>query len=97
MLTNSENSNFDIIDQRQAALDSVAKVRLIEGAPGVGKTYFGCQLAHNELQSRTVIKKSYQSILFLTFARNAVARIRQAYSEQTLLMHPDAMCQAAVT
>ena len=26
MLTNSENSNFDIIDQRQAALDSVAKV-----------------------------------------------------------------------
>ncbi len=97
MLTNSENSNFDIIDQRQAALDSVAKVRLIEGAPGVGKTYFGCQLAHNELQSRTVIKKSYQSILFLTFARNAVARIRQAYSEQTLLMHPDAMCQAAGT
>ena len=50
MLTNSENSNFDIIDQRQAALDSVAKVRLIEGAPGVGKTYFGCQLAQNELR-----------------------------------------------
>lgn len=83
MLINSENSNPDKIDKRQAALDSEAKVRLIEGAPGVGKTYFGCQLAQCELQSHTVVKKSYQSVLFLTFARNAVARIRQAYMLQT--------------
>lgn len=83
MLTNDVPSNSDRPDQRQAALNSMAKVRLIEGAPGVGKTYFGCQLAQHELQSHHAIKESYQSVLFLTFARNAVARIRQAYLEQT--------------
>lgn len=83
MLTNDVTSNPSKPDQRQAALNSVAKVRLIEGAPGVGKTYFGCQLAQYELQSHHAIKESYQSVLFLTFARNAVARIRQAYLDQT--------------
>jgi DNA helicase-2/ATP-dependent DNA helicase PcrA len=69
-------------DQREAALISLARVRLITGAPGVGKTYFGCRLAQYELQVRRTIKQSYQSALFLTFARNAVARIRQAYIAQ---------------
>lgn len=88
MLTNDITSDPANTDQRQAALDSQARVRLIVGAPGVGKTYFGCQLAQYELQVRRTIKQSYQSVLFLTFARNAVARIRQAYLQQTCVIPP---------
>lgn len=75
-------------DQREAALNSPARIRLILGAPGVGKTYFGCELAQYELQTRCIVKKPYQSVLFLTFARNAVARIRQAYVAQAVAMRP---------
>ena len=57
----------------------MAKVRLITGSPGVGKTYFGCQIAEYELRTQTRGLKAYQRILFLTFARKAVASIRQAY------------------
>lgn len=67
---------------RHAALKSEAKVRLITGNPGVGKTYFGCQLAGIELRKSRQRVKPHQKILFLTFARNAVARIRQVYLQQ---------------
>src|SRR3990172_1313828 len=72
-----------LIDNRQNALISEAKVRLIIGAPGVGKTYFGCHLADYEIHTARIIREPYQKILFLTFARNAVARIRQVYNQQT--------------
>ena len=64
-------------DSRRAALLSAAKVRLVLGAPGVGKTYFGCEIAEYELD--TSLSTRPGKILFLTFARNAVARIRQSY------------------
>lgn len=64
-------------DSRTTALLSAAKVRLILGAPGVGKTYFGCEVAEHELD--TSLSARPGRILFLTFARNAVARIRQSY------------------
>lgn len=67
-------------DIRNEILKSHAKIRLIKGKPGVGKTYFGCEIAKHELVS--VNLKSYQSVLFLTFARNAVAKIRQTYLTQ---------------
>ncbi|MBU3935791.1 AAA family ATPase, partial [Patescibacteria group bacterium] len=97
MLTNDITSNPANTDQRQAALNSEARVRLIEGAPGVGKTYFGCQLAQYEFQAHRAIKQSYQSVLFLTFARNAVARIRQAYLEQTCILQPGTIRRAVST
>lgn len=64
---------------REAVLLSNARVRLVQGSPGVGKTYFGCQLAEYELRAKRIVANSNQKILFLTFARNAVAQIRQAY------------------
>jgi DNA helicase-2/ATP-dependent DNA helicase PcrA len=70
---------LDLDANRQFALKSNAKARLITGSPGVGKTYFGCQIAEYELRTQTRGLKAYQKILFLTFARKAVARIRQAY------------------
>ena len=73
---------------RQRILESNEKVRLIEGKPGVGKTWFGCELAKYELEHAERGVQSHQKILFLTFARNAVARIRQAFVEQNQL-NPD--------
>jgi DNA helicase-2/ATP-dependent DNA helicase PcrA len=67
---------------REDILKSLEKVRLIEGEPGVGKTWFGCKLAKYELDHPQRGVQPYQKILFLTFARNAVARIRQIFSEQ---------------
>lgn len=69
-------------DKRKAALDSGAKVRLIEGAAGSGKTHFGCHLALHELDSGGFVQQ-HQGILFLTFARNAVARISEVMCGQT--------------
>lgn len=69
---------------REDILRSRAKVRLIEGNPGVGKTWFGCQLAQYELDNPILGVPPYQKVLFLTFARNAVARIRQVFTEQAL-------------
>lgn len=68
-------------EQRKAALNSSAKVRLIEGAAGSGKTHFGCQLALHELDSGRFVQQ-HQGVLFLTFARNAVARIREVMCGQ---------------
>lgn len=68
--------------ERQAALTSAARVRLVLGEPGVGKTYFGCQLAEHELRTRRIVGAPNQRVLFLTFARNAVARIRETYVGQ---------------
>lgn len=70
------------MDVRQTAINSDAKVRLITGKPGVGKTYFGCQVTDHELRNPALGVSRYQKVLFLTFARNAVARIRQAYNQQ---------------
>ena len=70
------------IDTRQAALESQSKVRLVTGAPGVGKTFFGCNVAEWELSSSQIKISPFQKIIFLTFARNAVARIREAYIQQ---------------
>ena len=67
---------------RYAALKSDAKVRLITGKPGVGKTYFGCRLAGFELLKSNRKLSPHQKVLFLTFARNAVARIREVYLQQ---------------
>ncbi|MFC2146715.1 AAA family ATPase, partial [Acidobacteriota bacterium] len=67
------------MDTRISAQISKAKVRIIKGNPGVGKTYLGCQIAEYELQTPIRGLRIHQKILFLTFARNAVARIRQAY------------------
>lgn len=67
---------------RESALQSKAKARLITGEPGVGKTYFGCQIADLELDSSERGVGLHQKILFLTFARHAVARIRQVYIQQ---------------
>ena len=67
---------------RQSVLTSMAKVRLITGKPGVGKTYLGCEIAEYELCNINRSLLPHQKILFLTFARNAVARIRQAYLER---------------
>lgn len=64
---------------RRNILRSTAHVRLVEGEPGVGKTWFGCQLANYEL---TDVIPHHQKVLFLTFARNAVARIRETFSRQ---------------
>ncbi|MEN6426175.1 MAG: ATP-dependent helicase [Phycisphaerales bacterium] len=64
-------------ESRQKILSSQAKVRLVEGRPGVGKTWFGCELAKHELSHSPLGVKPHQKILFLTFARNAVARIRE--------------------
>jgi DNA helicase II / ATP-dependent DNA helicase PcrA len=63
---------------RQAVLTSEAAVRLLNGEPGVGKTYFGCEIAENWLRNHR------NKVLFLTFARNAVARIRQVYAARIL-------------
>lgn len=63
-------------DVRKTALESDASVRLIMGEPGSGKTYFGCEAARYELMERTHSLLPHQGVLFLTFARNAVARIR---------------------
>lgn len=73
---------MDLDASRQSALTSKAKARLITGSPGVGKTYFGCQIAEYELRTQTQGLKGHQRILFLTFARKAVARIRQAYLQR---------------
>jgi len=70
---------------REDILKSLEKVRLFEGEPGVGKTWFGCQLAKDGLDNPQGIVRPHQKILFLTFARNAVARIRQVFSEQNKL------------
>jgi len=71
------------LDQlRKAILDCKEPVRLVEGKPGVGKTWFGCELAQYELSNPSLGVNRYQKILFLTFARNAVARIRQVFEEQ---------------
>jgi len=70
------------MDVRQTAINSDAKVRLITGKPGVGKTYFGCQITDHELRNPGLGVGRYQKVLILTFARNAVARIRQAYNQQ---------------
>ena len=70
------------MDVRKTAINSDAKVRLITGKPGVGKTYFGCQITDHELRNPDLGVSRYQKVLFLTFARNAVARIRQAYNQQ---------------
>lgn len=67
---------------RIAALSSTAKHRLIKGEPGVGKTFFGCELADYELCNPERGIKSYQRILSLTFSRNAAARIRQTFVKQ---------------
>lgn len=69
-------------DVREEILASTAPVRLVTGGPGVGKTYFGCELAERHLMS--VDTANRQKVLFLTFARNAVARIRQAYDQRIL-------------
>lgn len=60
-------------------MESIAHSRLIQGKPGVGKTWFGCQLAQYELSHKI---GQDQKILFLTFARNAVARINEAFTKQ---------------
>jgi hypothetical protein len=67
---------------RKAILDSQATVKLIEGKPGVGKTWFGCELAYHALTHPPFGVHSHQKILFLTFARNAAARIRQVFMGQ---------------
>lgn len=69
-------------EERKVALNSPASCRLIVGSPGVGKTYFGCQIADYEIRTRRTIRHPYQKVLFLTFARNAVARIREIYFSQ---------------
>ena len=73
---------METVDPRQAALESKSKIRLITGDPGVGKTFFGCKIAEWELSGKKNKLNSAQKILFLTFSRNAVARIRQAYIQQ---------------
>jgi DNA helicase-2/ATP-dependent DNA helicase PcrA len=73
---------MELRDSRQAALESQANIRLVTGDPGVGKTFFGCKIAEWELSGKKNKLNLYQKILFLTFARNAVARIRQAYIQQ---------------
>jgi len=73
---------MELDDPRQAALESQANVRLVTGDPGVGKTFFGCKIAEWELSIQRNRLRPFQKILFLTFARNAVARIRQAYLQQ---------------
>jgi DNA helicase-2/ATP-dependent DNA helicase PcrA len=79
----SEDKTEEIaLAERQAILSSSAKVRVVLGAPGVGKTYFGCQLAGHEMRSRVIVRRPGQRVLFLTYARNAVARIREAYAKQ---------------
>ena len=70
---------------RKKILESRAKVRLVEGKPGIGKTWFGCELAQHELTNPDLGVQTHQKILFLTFARNAVARIRQVFTKQTSL------------
>jgi len=70
---------------REQILQSDAKVRLIQGEPGVGKTWFGCQLAQHELDNPGMGVRSHQKVLFLTFARTAVARIREAFTRQASL------------
>jgi len=64
-------------DSRRVILECPARVRLVEGEPGVGKTWFGCELAQYESTHPALGVQSPATILFLTFARNAVARIRQ--------------------
>ena len=77
---NDAASISHIVDNaREEALRSNSWVRLITGDPGVGKTYFGCELAEHELSSSVMGLQRHQKVLFLTFARNAVARIRHAY------------------
>lgn len=73
---------METVNPRQAALESKSKIRLITGDPGVGKTFFGCEIAEWELSGKKNKLNSAQKILFLTFSRNAVARIRQAYIQQ---------------
>lgn len=74
-----------MVSSREDILKSIEKVRLIEGEPGVGKTWFGCQLAKHELDNPQRGVQLHQKILFLTFARNAVARIRQVFADQNQL------------
>lgn len=69
------------MDARKQAINSKARVLLIQGKPGVGKTFFGCQFADHALNTAIIQPKG--KILILTFARNAVARIRQVFLQQT--------------
>lgn len=66
---------------REAILASKASVRLVQGPPGSGKTFFGCQLADYALRADEALRPARTKILFLTFARNAVAQIRAAYAK----------------
>lgn len=70
---------------REDILKSLKKTRLVEGEPGVGKTWFGSQLAKYELDNPQRGVQPHQKILFLTFARNAVARFRQVLADQNKL------------
>lgn len=51
---------------------------LVTGAPGTGKTTLGCSLAAGAVEHGLLGITGYKCVLFLTFARNAVARIREA-------------------
>ncbi len=66
-------------------INSQAPVRLVQGKPGVGKTHLGCNIALHELGNPNSLIKPHQRVLFLTFARNAVARIREVIADKTLV------------
>lgn len=62
---------------------------LVTGAPGTGKTTLGCLLAASAVERGSLGITGHKCVLFLTFARNAVARIREALGRH--LESPSAM------
>jgi DNA helicase-2/ATP-dependent DNA helicase PcrA len=82
-MDNETGKGIKLDSSRKEILKSDAMVRLVQGEPGVGKTWFGCELAQYELSNPSLVVGRHQKILFLTFARNAVARIRQVFTKQT--------------
>ena len=67
---------------REHILLSQEPVRLVLGKPGAGKTYLGCAIAAHELMDQSRGLTRHQKVLFLTFARNAVARIRKVFLDR---------------
>lgn len=75
-------ASMDTDKMMDKVLSSASRVHLLSGKPGVGKTYFGCCLADYALHEPAGVLRPFQRVLFLTFSRNAVARIKETFLNQ---------------
>jgi DNA helicase-2/ATP-dependent DNA helicase PcrA len=69
---------FDLSADKQRVIDTDGHI-LILGGPGSGKTTIALLKASNEINTRSV--GGHQRVLFLSFARATVARVREAAAD----------------